>query len=144
MEQLVKIEATLTGDPAELYASLLAVFEEKSGTSLSEMNRALLQTGVIHHLTPVAGRLGRGEAILGGIQHGWVGVTQGVDYFALDAVGVCSTASPGADDGNVELRVWRLGAGACCQAGGSSEAETDKGASGVINFGSHEFSLKLL
>ena len=55
MEQLVKIEATLTGDPAELYASLLAVFEEKSATPLSEMNQALLQTGIIHHLTMMQG-----------------------------------------------------------------------------------------
>ena len=55
MDQLVKIETALTGELAELYFSLLAVFEEKSGTSLSEMNRALLQTGVIHHLTMMKG-----------------------------------------------------------------------------------------
>ena len=55
MDQLVKIETTLTGELAELYVSLLAVIEEKSGTSLSEMNQALLQTGVIHHLTMMKG-----------------------------------------------------------------------------------------
>ena len=55
MDQLVRIEATLTGELAELYANLLAVFEEKSGTPLSDMNRALLQTGIIHHLTMMRG-----------------------------------------------------------------------------------------
>ena len=55
MEQLVKIETTLTGKLAELYVSLMAAFEENSSTPLSEMNRALLQTGIIHHLIMMRG-----------------------------------------------------------------------------------------
>ena len=55
MEHLIKIEVTLTGELAELYASMLATFEEKSGTSLAEMNRALVQTGIFQHLTMMSG-----------------------------------------------------------------------------------------
>ena len=55
MEQLFKIETTLTGELAELYAGLMAEFESRSDISLSEMNRAVLQTGIVHHLTMMRG-----------------------------------------------------------------------------------------
>ena len=44
--------------------------------------------GVIHHLAPVTGCLGSGEAFLGGTQGRRVGVTQRVDGLALDPIGI--------------------------------------------------------
>lgn len=55
MEKTYKIEVTLTGELAELYHQLLDEFADKSQIPLSEMNRTLLQTGVIHHLTMLQG-----------------------------------------------------------------------------------------
>ncbi len=55
MQKVFKIETTLSGELAELYQGLLEEFEQKSGTPLTEMNRALLQTGMIHHLTMMQG-----------------------------------------------------------------------------------------
>ncbi|MCC7262384.1 MAG: hypothetical protein IT369_07680 [Candidatus Latescibacteria bacterium] len=50
MERVVKVEVTLSGELAELYQQLLDEFAAKSQIPLSEMNRTLLQTGVVHHL----------------------------------------------------------------------------------------------
>lgn len=55
MEKAFKIEVTLTGELADLYQQLLEEFADKSQIPLSEMNRTLLQTGVIHHLTMLQG-----------------------------------------------------------------------------------------
>ena len=55
MEKVFKIETTLAKDLAELYAGLVEEFEAKSGIPLADMNRALLQTGMIHHLTMMQG-----------------------------------------------------------------------------------------
>ena len=42
-------------DRAELYANLEEEFANKSSIPLSDMNRTLLQTGLIHHLTMMGG-----------------------------------------------------------------------------------------
>ncbi len=51
MEKQFRVETLLEGDQAELYESVLAEFERASGMSLSEVNRAILQTGMLFHLT---------------------------------------------------------------------------------------------
>lgn len=55
MDKVFKIEVTLSGELADLYQQLLAEFAAKSQIPLSEMNRTLLQTGVIHHLLMLQG-----------------------------------------------------------------------------------------
>lgn len=55
MEQAFEIQTVLTGQLAELYAAVLEEFENKSDISLEEMNRTLLQTGILHHLTMMQG-----------------------------------------------------------------------------------------
>ena len=55
MEKGFKIEATMAQDLAELYAALMEEFETKSGIPLADMNRTLLQTGMIHHLSMMNG-----------------------------------------------------------------------------------------
>ena len=55
MDKVFKVEATLSHDLAELYASLEEEFTNKSVIPLSDMNRTLLQTGLIHHLTMMGG-----------------------------------------------------------------------------------------
>ena len=55
MEKVFKIEATMAQDLAELYAALMEEFETKSGIPLADMNRTLLQTGMIHHLSMMNG-----------------------------------------------------------------------------------------
>ena len=55
MEQLFRVETTLADDLAELYAALVDEFGEKSAIGLGDMNRTLLQTGMVHHLTMMAG-----------------------------------------------------------------------------------------
>tara|TARA_Y100000588_G_scaffold366539_1_gene432378 strand:- start:177 stop:497 length:321 start_codon:yes stop_codon:yes gene_type:complete len=55
MEKVFKVETTLAKELAELYAGLLEEFEQKSGIPLADMNRTLLQTGMIHHLTMMNG-----------------------------------------------------------------------------------------
>ena len=49
------IQATLTGDLAELYAAVLEAFEDKGDIAPSEANRILVQTGAIQHLTMLQG-----------------------------------------------------------------------------------------
>ena len=49
------VETTLAGRPAELYALVLEEFESRSEIPLSEVNRTLLQTGVIQHLLMMRG-----------------------------------------------------------------------------------------
>tara|TARA_B100000686_G_C16565669_1_gene850146 strand:- start:134 stop:451 length:318 start_codon:yes stop_codon:yes gene_type:complete len=61
MEQVFEVEAMLRGDLADLYAALMEEFEKKSEISLGEMNQALLQTGLFHHLV-MMGSLGMMEA----------------------------------------------------------------------------------
>ena len=61
MDKVFKVETTLSHGLAELYASLEEEFANKSTIPLSDMNRTLLQTGLIHHLT-MMGRLGLIEA----------------------------------------------------------------------------------
>lgn len=55
MEKVFRVETTLAHDLAELYAALMEAFEEKSSIPLADMNRTLLQTGLIHHLTMMGG-----------------------------------------------------------------------------------------
>jgi hypothetical protein len=55
MERMFTVETTLTGGLAELYASVLEEFERMSEIPLSEVNRTLLQTGVIQHLVMMRG-----------------------------------------------------------------------------------------
>ena len=51
MEKQFKVETLLDGNLAELYETVMEQFEAASSLSLSEMNRALLQTGLLMHLT---------------------------------------------------------------------------------------------
>ena len=51
MEKQFKVETLLAGDLAELYEAVMEQFEASGSPSLSEMNRALLQTGLLMHLT---------------------------------------------------------------------------------------------
>jgi|APSaa5957512622_1039677.scaffolds.fasta_scaffold286874_1 hypothetical protein len=51
MEKQFQVETVLQGDQAELYESVLAEFERAGGLSLSQVNRAILQTGMLLHLT---------------------------------------------------------------------------------------------
>ncbi|MBN98133.1 MAG: hypothetical protein CME16_02620 [Gemmatimonadetes bacterium] len=55
MDKIFKLETTVAQDLAELYAALMAEFEAKSGIPPADMNRTLLQTGMIHHLTMMNG-----------------------------------------------------------------------------------------
>ena len=55
MDKVFKVETTLSHGLAELYASLEEEFATKSSIPLSDMNRRLLQTGLIHHLTMMGG-----------------------------------------------------------------------------------------
>ena len=55
MDKVFKLETTLAKDLAELYSIISAEFEQKSGIAPADMNRTLLQTGLIHHLTMMTG-----------------------------------------------------------------------------------------
>ena len=55
MDKVYKIETTLSHGLAELYAGLEEEFANKSSIPLSDMNRTLLQTGLIHHLAMMGG-----------------------------------------------------------------------------------------
>ena len=55
MERLFRVDTTLADDLAELYATLVEEFGEKSAIGLGDMNRTLLQTGMVHHLIMMAG-----------------------------------------------------------------------------------------
>ena len=55
MEKVFRVETTMAKELAELYAGLVEEFEDKSGIALGDMNRTLLQTGMIHHLTMMNG-----------------------------------------------------------------------------------------
>jgi len=57
MDKIIKVETILSHGLAELYTSLEETFANKSSIPLSDMNRTLLQTGLIHHLTMLS-RLG--------------------------------------------------------------------------------------
>ena len=65
MDKIYKVEVTLTGELAELYQKLLEEFSVKSQVPLSEVNRTLMQTGIIHHLTMMqgVGLIGKEEAL---------------------------------------------------------------------------------
>lgn len=51
MEKQFRVETLLDGALAELYEAVMAQFEGSGSLSLSEMNRALMQTGLLLHLT---------------------------------------------------------------------------------------------
>jgi len=51
MDKQFRVETFIEADLAELYAAVLEQFEASGSLSLSEMNRALLQTGLLMHLT---------------------------------------------------------------------------------------------
>ena len=55
MDKVYKVETTLSRGLAELYAGLEEEFVNKSSIPLSDMNRTLLQTGLIHHLAMMSG-----------------------------------------------------------------------------------------
>lgn len=51
IEKRFRVETALEGDLAALYEEVLVEFEAAGGMTLSEVNRALLQTGMLFHLT---------------------------------------------------------------------------------------------
>ena len=51
MEKRYRVEADLDGELAELYSGILQAFKQAGSTSLGEMNRTLLQTGMLMHLS---------------------------------------------------------------------------------------------
>ena len=55
MDLVFEIEATLSDELAKMYEGLMEEFEAKSAIGLAEMNRTLLQTGLVHHLTMMGG-----------------------------------------------------------------------------------------
>lgn len=55
MEKVFHVETTLANDLAELYSAVMAEFDSKSSIPLDDMNRTLLQTGMVQHLTMMAG-----------------------------------------------------------------------------------------
>ncbi len=55
MDKVFRVESSLTHELAELYAVMMEEFEEKSSIPLADMNRTLLQTGLIHHLIMMSG-----------------------------------------------------------------------------------------
>ena len=55
MERIFDIQATLSGDVAEVYAAVVEAFESKGNITLSAANCILLQTGAIQHLTMLQG-----------------------------------------------------------------------------------------
>ena len=55
MDLVFEIEATLSDELAQLYEGLMEEFETKSAVGLEEMNRTLLQTGLVYHLTMMGG-----------------------------------------------------------------------------------------
>ena len=55
MDLVFEIEATLSDELAQMYEGLMEEFETKSALGLEEMNRTLLQTGLVHHLTMMGG-----------------------------------------------------------------------------------------
>ena len=62
MEQMFRIETTLSGELAELYGGLMEEFEQRSEIGLVTMNETIMQTGLIQHLTMMQGLgLLRGE-----------------------------------------------------------------------------------
>ena len=55
MEQMFRIETTLSGELAELYSGLMEEFEQRSEIGLVTMNETIMQTGLIQHLTMMQG-----------------------------------------------------------------------------------------
>jgi len=55
MEKVFRVETTLAHDLAQLYAVVMEEFDRKSSIPLGDMNRTLLQTGMLHHLTMMMG-----------------------------------------------------------------------------------------
>ena len=55
MEQMFRIETTLSGELAELYCGLMEEFEQRSEIGLVTMNETIMQTGLIQHLTMMQG-----------------------------------------------------------------------------------------
>ncbi len=55
MQKIYKVETTLSHDLAELYSILVDEFETHSSIPLSDLNRTLLQTGMVHHLVMMGG-----------------------------------------------------------------------------------------
>ena len=55
MQKAYKVETSISHDLAELYSILVDEFEANSSIPLSDLNRTLLQTGIIHHLTMMHG-----------------------------------------------------------------------------------------
>ena len=55
MEKHVRLETTLDGELAEFYSGLLDEIEAKSSVSLAELNRTILQTGLLHHFLMLHG-----------------------------------------------------------------------------------------
>lgn len=55
MQKVYKVETSISHDLAELYSILTDEFKVNSSIPLSDLNRTLLQTGMIHHLTMMQG-----------------------------------------------------------------------------------------
>ena len=55
MQKAYRVETSISRDLAELYSILTDEFEANSSIPLSDLNRTLLQTGMIHHLTMMKG-----------------------------------------------------------------------------------------
>jgi len=69
MDKVFKVETVISQELAELYATLVKEFESQSSIPLSEINRVLLQIGLVHHLEMMMGLgLIRDEEVRGKIE----------------------------------------------------------------------------
>ena len=55
MDKIYKVDTIVSQGLAELYALLVQEFERNSSIPLSDINRTLMQTGMVHHLEMMMG-----------------------------------------------------------------------------------------
>ena len=55
MDKMYKVDTVISQRLAELYGTLVQEFERNSSIPLSDINRTLLQTGMVHHLEMMMG-----------------------------------------------------------------------------------------
>ena len=55
MDKIYKVDMVISQGLAELYGTLVQEFERNSSIPLSDINRTLLQTGMVHHLEMMMG-----------------------------------------------------------------------------------------
>jgi len=69
MDKVYKVDTVISQGLAELYGVLVQEFESNSSIPLSDINRVLLQTGMVHHLEMMMGLgLIRDEDVRGKIE----------------------------------------------------------------------------